>query len=315
MAGLTTRLGSMTLPSPVLTSAGCFAPELSQFLDLSGIGAVTLGPATLEARRRTATARMTETPSGLLVPHGQGGPGIESVLEQDLASFAELGVRAVVAITGQHTDEFVTLAHRLHGHPAVRAIELDLSSAGAGTHRQAINTDPIAAARVVGAVRRAADPAQPVFAKLTPDAADLAHMARVCADAGADGFSLISPPLGLHIDSNQHGSVVTGALCGPAIRPLALRCVWQVRLAIPHLPIIGSGGIRTGLDALLFVLAGASAVAIGSAILADPSAPVRILSELEQALDEHGFSTVSDAVGRAHLPRPVRNQMTGETTR
>jgi dihydroorotate dehydrogenase (NAD+) catalytic subunit len=143
-----------------------------------------------------------------------------------------------------------------------------------------------------------------VFAKLSPDVTDIAHIARACADAGADGFSLINTLLGMVIDTDTMRPKlggVTGGLSGPAIRPVAVRCVWQVKNALPHLPILGMGGIRSGLDALEFVLAGASAVSVGTAVFGDPSAPVRVLGELEQALAQRGFDSLADAVGYARL--------------
>jgi dihydroorotate dehydrogenase (NAD+) catalytic subunit len=133
---------------------------------------------------------------------------------------------------------------------------------------------------------------------------DIVHIARACADSGADGFSLINTLLGMVVDTDTLAPTLgglTGGLSGPAIRPVAVRCVWQVRQAFPHLPILGMGGIRSGLDALQFVLAGASAVSVGTAVFGDPGAPVRVLAELEAALDERGFASLSDAVGFAHL--------------
>src|SRR6185369_5109017 len=141
---------------------------------------------------------------------------------------------------------------------------------------------------------------QPVYAKLSPDVTDIVSVARSVADAGADGLSMINTLLGLVIDPDTMKPVlggVTGGLSGPAIRPVAVRCVWQVHRALPHLPILGMGGIRSGLDALQFVLAGASAVSVGTAVFGDPTAPVRVLAELEQALDERGFASLADAVG------------------
>jgi dihydroorotate dehydrogenase (NAD+) catalytic subunit len=148
-----------------------------------------------------------------------------------------------------------------------------------------------------------------VFAKLSPDVTDIVHIARACADAGADGFSLINTLLGMVIDTDTLAPAlggVTGGLSGPAIRPVAVRCVWQVKQAIPHLPILGMGGIRSGLDALQFILAGASAVSVGTAVFGDPSAPIRVLAELDRALDERGFAALVDAIGYAHRDRADR---------
>jgi dihydroorotate dehydrogenase (NAD+) catalytic subunit len=163
--------------------------------------------------------------------------------------------------------------------------------------------DPGAAADVVAAVREAADPGHPVFAKLSPDVTDIVSIARSVTDAGADGLSMINTLLGLVIDPDTMRPVlggVTGGLSGPAIRPVALRCVWQVHQALPHVPILGMGGIRSGLDALQFVLAGASAVSVGTAVFNDPSAPARVHAELAEALGQRGFGRLGDAVGYAH---------------
>jgi dihydroorotate dehydrogenase (NAD+) catalytic subunit len=149
----------------------------------------------------------------------------------------------------------------------------------------------------------------PVFAKLSPDVTDITTIARACVDAGADGLSVINTLLGMVIDTTTMRPVlggVTGGLSGPAIRPVAVRCVWQVHAALPDVPILGMGGIRTGLDALEFLLAGASAVSVGTTVFGDPSAPVRVLRELEQALAERGIDRLADVVGLAHRPPQTR---------
>jgi dihydroorotate dehydrogenase (NAD+) catalytic subunit len=156
---------------------------------------------------------------------------------------------------------------------------------------------------VLAAVRAEIPAVVPVLAKLSPDVTDIVAVARACADAGADGLTLVNTTLGLVIDPDTMRPVlggVTGGLSGPAIMPVALRCVWQVHAALPSVPILGVGGIRTGLDALQFVLAGASAISVGTAVFGDPSAPVRVLAELETALGERGFAAVADAIGYAH---------------
>jgi dihydroorotate dehydrogenase (NAD+) catalytic subunit len=304
-------LGPITLPNPVLTASGCAAAgrELQQFFDVAELGAVVTKSIMARPRSGRPTPRMAETPSGMLNSIGLQGPGIDSFIADDLSWLAEHGARAVVSIAGGHTDEYVELAQRLSGNPAVSMLEVNISCPNVENRGQVFACDAIAAARVIGAVRRVADPALPVFAKLSPDVTDITHIARACADAGADGFSLINTLLGMVIDTDTMRPKlggVTGGLSGPAIRPVAVRCVWQVKNALPHLPILGMGGIRSGLDALEFVLAGASAVSVGTAVFGDPSAPVRVLGELEQALAQRGFDSLADAVGYAQLPDAER---------
>ncbi|HEY3713619.1 MAG TPA: dihydroorotate dehydrogenase [Jatrophihabitantaceae bacterium] len=313
MADLTTRLGSLTLPNPVLTASGCAASgqELHQFFDVAQLGAVVTKSIMVRARSGRPTPRMAETPSGMLNSIGLQGPGIDAFLENDLAWLAEHGARVVVSIAGGHTDEYVALARKLYGNPAVSMIEVNISCPNVENRGQVFACDPAASGRVIGAVRRAADPKVPVFAKLSPDVTDITLIARACADAGADGLSLINTLLGMAIDTDTLAPVlggVTGGLSGPAIRPVAVRCVWQVHQVLPHLPILGMGGIRTGLDALQFILAGASAVSVGTAVFGDPSAPARVLAELDQALDDRGFAAMADAVGVAHrsVAEPVK---------
>ena len=305
MADMTTRLGWLTLPNPVLTASGCAAAgrELHQFFDVSRLGAVVTKTIMPRARSGRPTPRMAETPSGMLNSIGLQGPGIESFITNDLAWLAHHGARVVVSIAGGTADEFAALAQRLRDEPAVSMLEVNISCPNVEDRGQVFACDPLAAARVVSAVRAAADPAVPVFAKLSPDVTDIALIARACADAGADGLSLINTLLGMVIDTETLAPVLgggTGGLSGPAIRPVAVRCVWQVHQAVPALPILGMGGIRSGLDALQFVLAGASAVSVGTAVFGDPSAPLRVLTELEQALDERGFASLADAVAFAH---------------
>ena len=311
MADLTTRLGTVTLPNPVLTASGCAAAgrELHQFFDVAQLGAVVTKSIMPNARSGRPTPRMAETPSGMLNSIGLQGPGIDSFIANDLAWLAEQGARVVVSIAGTHTDDYVLIARKLAGHPAVAMLEVNISCPNVESRGQVFACDAIASSRVVGAVRRAADPAQPVFAKLSPDVTDIVHIARACADAGVDGFSLINTLLGIVIDTDTLAPAlggVTGGLSGPAIRPVAVRCVWQVHHALPHLPILGMGGIRTGLDALQFLLAGASAVSVGTAVFGDPSAPVRVLAELEAALDERGFGSVAEVIGLAQRNQHAR---------
>ena len=304
---MSTTLASAAIPSPVLTASGCsaFGRELEPFLDLTAIGAVVTKSVQLRPRSGRATPRMAETPSGMLNSIGLQGPGIDGLLAEDLPWLAERGARALVSIAGTRVEHFAELAERLRGVPGVLGLEVNISCPNVESRGEVFACDPVAAADVVAAVRAAADPAQPVYAKLSPDVTDIVAVARSVADAGADGLSMINTLLGLVIDPDTMRPVlggVTGGLSGPAIRPVALRCVWQVHAALPRVPILGMGGIRTGLDALQFILAGASAVSVGTTVFNDPSAPARIHVELAEALAARGFARVTDAVGYAHRP-------------
>jgi dihydroorotate dehydrogenase (NAD+) catalytic subunit len=304
---MSTTLAGVTFPNPVFTASGCAAAgrELDQFFDVAALGGVVTKSIMMNARSGRATPRMAETPSGMLNSIGLQGPGIEEFLRKDLAWLEQRGARAVVSIAGGSVEDYATLAQRLRGHPAVAMIEVNISCPNVEDRGQVFACDPRASSNVVDAVRRNTPAGTPVFAKLSPDVTDIVTIARACVDAGADGLSVINTLLGMVIDTTTMRPAlagVTGGLSGPAIRPVAVRCVWQVHAALPHVPILGMGGIRTGLDALEFVLAGARAVSVGTTVFGDPTAPVRVLAELEQALEQRGIERLADAVGLAHRP-------------
>lgn len=302
---MSTHLAGVAFGNPVFTASGCAAAgqELNQFFDVTRLGAVVTKSIMTLPRSGRGTPRMAETPSGMLNSIGLQGPGVDAFLERDLSWLADRGARAVVSIAGGSVEEYAVLAQRLRGRPGLTMIEVNISCPNVEDRGQVFACDPAAASAVVDAVRRHS--VVPVFAKLSPDVTDITEIARACVDAGADGLSVINTLLGMAIDTTTMLPVlggVTGGLSGPAIRPVAVRCVWQVHRALPDVPILGMGGIRTGLDALEFVLAGASAVSVGTTIFGDPSAPVRVLAELQQALFSRGFERFSDAVGLAHRP-------------
>lgn len=302
---MTTSLGSLELSGPVLTASGCAAAgrELDQFFDVTTLGAIVTKSIMLEARSGRATPRMAETPSGMLNSIGLQGPGVHAFVEHDLAWLRERGARTVVSIAGNTTQEYEDLAKILRGVDGVDAIEVNISCPNVSDRGQVFACRADTAAGVVASVRRSTDPAIPVLVKLSPDVTDIVTIAVACERAGADGLSLINTTLGMVIDTDTMRPAlggVTGGLSGPAIRPIAVRCVWQVREALPDLPILGMGGIRSGRDALEFILAGAHAVSVGTVVFHDPSAPIRIQRELAVELAARGFARLSDAVSYAH---------------
>lgn len=298
-------LASVTLPSPVLTASGCAAAgrELDKFFDVTAIGAVVTKSIMSQPRSGRATPRMAETPAGMLNSIGLQGPGVEEFIRKDLRWLRERGARTVVSIAGGSVNEFAELANRLRHEEGIAAIEVNISCPNVESRGQVFACDPRAAGSVIHAVRRHTSALTPIFAKLSPDVTDIADIAQACVAAGADGLSMINTTLGMVINTDTMRPAlagITGGLSGPAIRPMAVRCVWQVRKALPDIPILGMGGIANGLDALQFILAGANAVSVGTATFNDPSAPWRVHNELAAALADRGFRRLSDAVSHAH---------------
>ncbi len=302
---LSTALAWAPLPHPVLTASGCAAAgrELDQYLDVAAIGGVVTKSIMLHARSGRATPRMAETPSGMLNSIGLQGPGIEAFLAHDLPWLQEQGARAVVSIAGETVAEYAELAQRLRNVDGITAIEVNISCPNVADRGLVFACNPMSSASVIQAVRRHTNPAVPIFAKLSPDVTDITEIADSVVNAGADGVSVINTLLGMVIDTATMRPAlagVTGGLSGPAIRPVAVRAVYQIRAAFPDLPILGMGGIATGHDALEFLLAGANAVSVGTAVFHDPAAVARVGQELAALLAERGFASVAQAVSYAH---------------
>lgn len=313
MADLRTSVGRLALPTPVLTASGCAAAgrELSAFVDLREIGGVVTKSIMAQPRSGRPTPRMVETPSGMLNSIGLQGPGIEGFLADDLPWLLESGTRAVVSIAGGSTDEYGRLAARLSRawdeglRPS--AVEVNISCPNVANRGLVFACDPLASAQAVAAARAGLPAEVSMWVKLSPDVTDLVQIAGAAVDSGADALCLVNTTLGMAIDHTTlrpRLGGVTGGLSGPAIRPIAVRCVYQVAAALPDVPIVGIGGVRTGEDALELIAAGASAVQVGTTIFGDPSAPERVAHELAEALDRIGLGSVSDAVGAAHERTP-----------
>lgn len=300
-----TRLGLAKFPNPLFTASGCAAngKELSAFFPLNEIGAVVTKSVMTNPRSGRATPRMAETPSGMLNAIGLQGPGIDAFLKEDLPWLVAHGARTVVSIAGESVEEFAALSRKVRNAPGVSALEVNISCPNVENRGLVFACDPGSAREVIEAVKRSVGNSLPVIAKLSPDVTDIVSIAREVVAAGADALAMINTLLGMVINTTTmrpHLANKTGGLSGPAIRPVAVRAIYQVHQAMPDIPILGMGGVLTGNDAFELVLAGASAISVGTATFHDPSAPVRIKAELQQLLMERGFTSFADAVGYAH---------------
>src|SRR5258708_1929175 len=302
---LRARVGNVELPNPILTASGCASSgrELAEFVGVSEIGEIVTKSVMLAPRGGRPTPRMAETSRGMLNSIGLQGPGIDAFLQRDLPWLLSRGARAVVSIAGNTVEEYAELAARLSDAAGVTALEVNISCPNGEQRGQVLAWDAADAGTVITAVRARTRYDIPVFAKLSPDVTDIVAIARACVSSGADGLSMINTLLGMTIDTDTMRPVLaglTGGLSGPAIRPVAVRCIWQGREALPDVPLIGMGGVMTGRDALELILAGASMVSVGTAIFHDPSACARILRELDEELARRGVERLSAVIGLAH---------------
>ena len=313
MVDMTTALGPVTLPNPVMTASGCAANgrELHRFFPVSELGAFVTKTVMAAPRSGRGTPRMAETASGMLNSIGLQGPGIDAFVEQDLAWLLSVGARVLVSIAGNTAEEFGEVAERLAASPAFEAVvgvEANISCPNVENRGLVFACDPASSERVVRIVRDRVPEGVPVLAKLTPDVTDIVPIASAALLAGADGLTMINTLLGMVIDTDllrPQLAGITGGLSGPAVRPVAVRALWQVTAAmregrLPTAPLIGVGGVRTGRDALELVAAGACAVQVGTATFNDPGAPRRVVDELEAEVERRGFVRFADVVGIAH---------------
>jgi dihydroorotate dehydrogenase (NAD+) catalytic subunit len=246
---------------------------------------------------------MAETPSGMLNSIGLQGPGIDAFLSNDVPWLLEQKARVIVSIAGETIEEYSTLARKLRSISGLSAVEVNISCPNVENRGLVFACDPDASRRVIDGVRKTIGGDLPIIAKLSPDVTDLPAIARGVVDAGADALALINTVLGMVINLDTmkpHLGGRTGGLSGPAIRPVAVRAIYQVHAALPHIPILGMGGVSSGRDALELVLAGASGVSVGTASFGDPTALIKIQNELRDLLAARGFATLQQAVGFAH---------------
>jgi dihydroorotate dehydrogenase (NAD+) catalytic subunit len=302
---LSTTLGNAWFPSPVFTASGCASSgkELAQFFSLKDIGAVVTKSVMNKPRHGRPTPRMAETPSGMLNSIGLQGPGIDAFLANDVPWLLSQGSRVIVSIAGETADEYAVLARKLRSTVGISAIEVNISCPNVENRGLVFATDRDTASRVIDSVRKVIGGEIPILAKLTPDVTNIADVAKGVVDAGADGLALINTVLGMVINLDTmkpHLGGKTGGLSGPAIRPVAVRAIYQVHEALPDTPILGMGGVSSGRDALELILAGASGVSIGTASFGNPTAIINVQNELRELLAQRGFTSLKQAVGYAH---------------
>jgi len=302
---LAVELGRLRLPNPILVASGTFgyAREMAGLVDLARLGGIVPKTITREPRAGNVPWRTVETAAGLLNSIGLDNDGIEAYIAHHLPYLASLGPPVITSIAGHNYDEFVAMAARLADCPGVAAIELNVSCPNVSGGVD-FGADPAMCERVVRGVRAACG--LPILAKLTPNVTDIAAVAVAAERGGADAISAINTCLGMAVDWRRRKPLLgngMGGLSGPAIKPIALRCVYQVARAV-RIPVVGIGGICSIDDVLEFFVAGASAVQIGTANFYNPTVSMKILDALPAALTEAGASSVRDIVGTLQLGSP-----------
>lgn len=293
---LTPRL---RLRNPVLTASGTFGhgSEFTDFIDLSRLGGIMVKGTTLHPRQGNPYPRMAETPAGMLNAVGLQNPGIDAFVSDIYPLIENFDTAIFVNVSGASPADYAEVCRRLAPLPKIAGVEVNISCPNVKQGGMAFGTTCTGAADVTRAVREAYD--GPVIVKLSPNVTDIASIARAAEDAGADALSLTNTFLGMAIDVRRRRpmlSTITGGLSGPCIRPIAVRMVWQVAKAV-KIPVIGLGGIMTGNDALEFIMAGATAVQIGTANFVDPCASVRILDEIDRFCADQGVRDIHELIG------------------
>lgn len=296
---LSVNIAGISFRNPIMTASGTFGygEEFEEYLDLEKIGALITKGLSLKPKAGNAMPRIIETPGGMLNAIGLQNVGIDAFIQKKVPFFRKISTPVIVNFFGNTVEEYAELAEKLDAIPEIAAIEVNISCPNVKHGGIVFGTDPKSAHSVVTAVRNAT--IKPLIVKLSPNVTDIVEMASACAEADADALSLINTITGMSIDvKTRRPSLanVTGGLSGPAIKPVALRMVWQVSRAV-KLPIIGIGGITTATDVLEFLLAGATAVQVGTANFMSPAASQRIAEDLETYLRENGIDDVKELIG------------------
>ncbi len=299
---LAVHIGGITMKNPVATASGTFGfgAEYAPYIDLNQLGALVVKGITLQPRAGNAPPRLVETTAGILNAIGLQNPGVEEFVERLLPGLAGYDLPVIVNIAGDTVQDYGRLAARLGREKGVAGLEVNISCPNVKKGGLQFGSDPDMAAEVTRAVKAATD--KPVIVKLSPNVTSIVAVAEKVAEAGADALSMINTLLGMAIDVKTRRPIlgnVVGGLSGPAVKPVAVRAVWQVYQAV-GLPIIGMGGIVTAADAIEFILAGARAVAIGAANFVNPRATMDVLAGIKQYMIENGVQDINELIGAAH---------------
>jgi dihydroorotate dehydrogenase (NAD+) catalytic subunit len=300
---LRVRLGRLELKNPVLVASGTFGyvREMTSLVPVAALGGLIPKTVTARPRAGNPTPRTVETAAGMLNAIGLDNDGIDHFISHHLPYLRTVGTAVIANIAGEDEDQFVAMAEQIGHEPGVAGVELNISCPNV-THGLDLGVDPRAVERLVRRVREICP--LPIIAKLTPNVTDIVDIARAAADSGADAVSLINTLRGMAVDWRRRRPILAndvGGLSGPAIKPLALRMVWEIARALPRLPIMGIGGIWTPDDAMEFLVAGASAIQVGTATFADPGASCKVLDGLPERIAQLGASSVREIVGTLRL--------------
>jgi len=299
MAKLNVNIGRLALKNPVMTASGTFGYglEYADFVPLSQLGAIIVKGTTLRAREGNDYPRMAETAAGMLNCVGLQNKGVDYFCEHIYPTICNLGTPVIVNVSGSSPNDYAECAARIDQLEKIPAIELNISCPNVKHGGMAFGVSREGAASVVKAVRERYH--KTLIVKLSPNVTDIADIARVCEAEGADSVSLINTLMGMAIDIERRQpvlSIATGGLSGPAIKPVALRMVWQVAKAV-KIPVVGLGGIMTATDAIEFLMAGATAIQIGTANFIDPTTTIKVRDGIDQWLDKHGCQSVQEIIG------------------
>lgn len=303
MVQLNTKIGSLELKNPVMTASGTFGygTEYADFMDISRLGAIIVKGTTLNPRQGNPYPRMAETPSGMLNAVGLQNKGVDYFVDHIYPEVRKIRTNIIVNVSGSCIDDYVQTASIINTLDDIPAIELNISCPNVKQGGMAFGVKPESAAQVVAAVRKAYD--KTLIVKLSPNVTDITEIARAVEGAGADSVSLINTMLGMAIDAEKRKpilSTITGGMSGPAVKPVALRMVWQTAKAV-KIPVIGLGGICSATDAIEFLLAGASAIQIGTANFIDPSISEKVVDGIADYLERHGFNSVQEIIGKLEV--------------